>query len=268
MRSRWRRPPYGLCQTASWKLFVGIHAPHFLLLDIALEPVSIDKAPGSVAIADVDDHPRLKRRGQIRRGGRAGVELRVLALFVGRDQRRSPPGKQRMKHPALDAFRIADLAPDFKLCGNFHWEPGPLVDPFCRVLLGWALSQVDPVGFQTSESRHRQFGDWPDGIGERRVGRQDQGAGQREHAAAGQCERIKCSLVSVHAAFPDSDPAIIVFARSSAKEANPADRSSWARRRIHLRRLSLTRRELSKGAEAMMAARAASAPRERYERRA
>jgi glyoxylate reductase len=55
--------------------------------------------------------------------------------------------------------------------------------------------------------------------------------------------------VSFHADVPDSDPAILVFARSSAKEANPADRNSWARRPIHLRRLSLTRRELCEGAE-------------------
>src|ERR1700728_2913636 len=99
-----------------------------------------------------------------------------------------------MKHPRLDALGIADLAPDFKLRGDFHRKPGPLIDPFCRVLLGWTLSQVDPVGFQTSESRHRQFGDRPDGIGERRTGPQNQGAGQREYVAAGEYERICWSV--------------------------------------------------------------------------
>ena len=80
-----------------------------------------------------------------------------------------------MQHPALDAFRIADLAPDLELGGDFDRKPGPLINPFGRVVLGWTLAQVDPVGFQAGEARQRQFGDRADGIGERARRSQDQG---------------------------------------------------------------------------------------------
>jgi hypothetical protein len=49
-----------------FEFFVEVHAPQFHLLDISLEPVSVDEAPGAVAISNVDDHPRLERSGQFR----------------------------------------------------------------------------------------------------------------------------------------------------------------------------------------------------------
>ena len=60
---------------SSFDFFVGVHAPQPVLLDITPEPVSIDKAPGPVAAAEVDDHPRLKRRRQF-----AEVEGRTKSL--------------------------------------------------------------------------------------------------------------------------------------------------------------------------------------------
>ena len=141
-------------------LFIGVDAPQFRLFDIALEPVAVDKTPGAVATADVDDHSRLKRRSQFGGWGRAGVDLRVLSLLVGRHQRRSPPRQQRMKNPALDAFEIANLAPYFELGGDFDRKPGPLIDPFGRVILRRALAQVDAVGLQAGEPRQ---GSWVTG---------------------------------------------------------------------------------------------------------
>jgi hypothetical protein len=57
--------------------------------------------------------------------------------------------------------------------------------------------------------------------------------------------------VSSHTDFLDGGPAILVFARSSAREAaKPADMDPRAAPWLnHLRRLSLTRRKLFEGAE-------------------
>jgi hypothetical protein len=57
---------------------------------------------------------------------------------------------------------------------------------------------------------------------------------------------------SSHTNFLDDRPAILVFARSSGREAaEPADKDPRAAPSLnHLRRLSLTRRKLFEGAEA------------------
>src|SRR5271170_2368908 len=150
-----------------------------------------------------------------------------------------------MKDPALDALRIADLAPYFELGGDFDRQPSPLIDPFCRVVLRRAFPQVDAVGLQAGEARQGQLGDRSDWIGERQARRQHQRGQHRKDVAAVRQEHRNRAPFSSHTDSPDGWPAILVFARSSAREAaNPADKDPWAAPWLnHLRRLSLTRRE-------------------------
>src|SRR5271157_4417045 len=157
-----------------------------------------------------------------------------------------------MKDPALDALRIADLAPYFELGGDFDRQPSPLIDPFCRVVLRRAFPQVDAVGLQAGEARQGQLGDRSDWIGDRQAWSLEQDEQHRKDvAASGQQHKDRVPFSS-HTDFLDDGSAILVFARSSAREATkPAARDPGAALWLyHLRRLSLTRRKLFEGANA------------------
>ena len=66
------------------------------------------------------------------------------------------PGQQRVIHPALGAFPVADAAPVLEFGRDLDRQGGAAVDPGDVVVLGRTGAHIDLVGLEADEARHRQ----------------------------------------------------------------------------------------------------------------
>ncbi len=139
--------------------FAGIGAPEIFLLDPAVEAFADQTAPFAVAGLQRADHASLQAGRHIGIGVAGAAQGEFSALLPGRDDSRASTGQERMQHPAFGAVGVADTPPDVEFGRNFDRQTGALENPDRAVVLRWSFAQVDAVGLQADEARHRQARD-------------------------------------------------------------------------------------------------------------
>src|SRR5271170_7407025 len=138
-----------------------------------------------------------------------------------------------MEHPALRAFGITNLAPNFEFAGNFHGQSSALKYPFGGVILRGSLAKIHAIRLQAGVARQRQGGYRAERIGEHRArqaapedassdGRHAHSPGVRLHSVHKKGEEFHSRTP------PDEAPSVVlVFASPSAREAATARRPLW-----------------------------------------
>ncbi len=85
-----------------------------------------------------------------------GVQRHRAVLQPGPDHGGAPAGEHGVIDPAFGAFRITDAPPGFEFGGDLHRQAGAGEHPGDALVLARAGADIDLVGLEADESRHRQ----------------------------------------------------------------------------------------------------------------
>src|SRR5438874_1693140 len=139
----------------SWRLgngFLGVYAPDVAAPYPTADVAGFDLAPGAAAFNEPADDARLGARNN----RRVRLRLPKEQPHTTFDDDGALAAQHALMHPAGCAFPVADAAPMLELPGDLDRHLLARQHPLDRVAVAGAGAQIDLVGMQADETRHRQ----------------------------------------------------------------------------------------------------------------